>query len=283
LFRGSQAIDDLVLTANQLRSPAWVRLGRDVYADSRIERDHQLACRAIALRVPEYVAFAGPSAAYLRGVSHAAGFRDTVHVVVEPDLPLESSRGLMVHHAVLGAGDVELVDDLRLTSPARTVWDLACWLDPVRSVPILDGMLAQGLISPEAVQSYASTKSPRRGRHRVEQAISLADARAQSPQESRLRVLLVLAGLPRPEAQHPVRIGSLVLHPDLAWPEYKVAAEYDGKWHEEPRQAELDKERLRLLTRAGWFVVPVTRERMREFPELVAEFRRALRSRGANV
>jgi very-short-patch-repair endonuclease len=283
LFRGSQAIDELVLTANQLRGPAWVRLGHDVYADSRVDRDHHLACRAIAMRVPEYVAFAGPSAAYLLGVTHAAGFRDPVHVVVDSEMQLESSRGLVVHHVALATGDIASRDGLLVTCPTRTAWDLACWLDPVRSVPILDGMLGQGLVSFEALDQYLRTKRPRRGRHRVEHAISLADGRAQSPQESRLRVLLVQAGLPKPEGQYPVPVGSLTLHPDLAWPEYKVAAEYDGEWHEAPAQAALDLERLRLLARAGWIVVPVTRDRMRDFPALVAEIRGALRSRGANV
>jgi very-short-patch-repair endonuclease len=235
------------------------------------------------LRVPEYVAFAGPSAAYLLGVTHAADFRDPVHVVVDSKMQLESSRGLVVHHVALAAGDIASQDDLLVTSPARTAWDLACWMEPVRSVPILDGMLAQGLTSPDALDHYLSAKRPRRGRHRVEQAISLTDARAQSPQESRLRVLLVLAGLPKPEAQHPVPVGSLTLHPDLAWPEYKVAVEYDGKWHEEPAQSALDQERLRLLARAGWIVVPVTRDRMGDFPALLAEIRGALRSRGANI
>ena len=284
LFRGSQALDDLLLTANQLRSAAWVRLGRDVYADSRVDRDHQLACRAVAVRVPSYVAFAGPSAAFLHGVAHAADFCDPVHVVVASDAPLESSRGLMVHDVALAHGDIDVVDDLLLTSPTRTAWDLACWLEPVRSVPILDGMLAQGIVSAEALDRYVSAKRPRRGRRSVEQAISLADARAQSPQESRLRVLLVQAGLPKPEAQHPISIGPLTLHPDLAWPEFKVAVEYDGRWHSEPAQADFDEHRIGLLRRAGWIVVRVTAESMRlEFAEVLTEIHEALRSRGANV
>jgi hypothetical protein len=44
-----------------------------LYADARLERDHELYCRAAALRLPHSVVFAGPSAAHLDGVRHAAG------------------------------------------------------------------------------------------------------------------------------------------------------------------------------------------------------------------
>ncbi|HET6214619.1 MAG TPA: hypothetical protein VFE14_17270 [Micromonosporaceae bacterium] len=46
-----------------------------MYADARLDRDHELACRAVALRLPPGVAIAGPSAAYLHGIEFAAGYR----------------------------------------------------------------------------------------------------------------------------------------------------------------------------------------------------------------
>ncbi|WP_416902154.1 endonuclease domain-containing protein [Micromonospora echinospora] len=110
----------------------------------------------------------------------------------------------------------------------------------------------------------------------------LADAGAQSPPESHLRVRLVLAGLPRPVTQHPVRVPSgLVLHPDLAWPEFKVAVEYDGRWHADPEQLHRDRRRLNQLVGAGWLVLHVTGRRLRhDFAALLREIRAALASRG---
>jgi very-short-patch-repair endonuclease len=110
----------------------------------------------------------------------------------------------------------------------------------------------------------------------------LADPGAQSPTESHLRVRLVLAGLPRPVAQHPVRGPSgLVLHPDLAWPQFRVAVEYDGQWHADPDQLTRDRYRLNQLVAAGWLVLHVTGRRLhREFPALVREIRAALVARG---
>jgi hypothetical protein len=64
VFVGTEAVNRRLIRPYQLRSQAWTRVRHDVYADSRLEYDHELACRAAALRLPKAVV-AGPSAAYL--------------------------------------------------------------------------------------------------------------------------------------------------------------------------------------------------------------------------
>ncbi|MBQ1072368.1 hypothetical protein KBX06_04185 [Micromonospora sp. C31] len=97
VFRGSDAIRQGLVTEHQLRSSAWLRLRHDVYADARLHRDHALACRAAVLRLPPEALFAGPSAACLHGVEHAASFADDVHVLVPRGVRLGPQRGLRVH------------------------------------------------------------------------------------------------------------------------------------------------------------------------------------------
>jgi very-short-patch-repair endonuclease len=281
VFRGREAIESLVLTAGQLRSDAWVRLDHDVYADSRLESDHDLACRAAALRLPPEAAFAGPSAAYLLGVAHAARASDPVHVVVPPSVRLPSRSRVRVHHVELSLGDVDSTSGLPRTSPARTVWDLSAWMAPTSSVPIIDSLLGLGVVDLEALNQYIVGRQAQRGFRRAGHAVALADGRAQSAPESVLRVRLMLAGLPRPVVQLPVMVGSITLHPDLAWPEYLVAIEYDGQWHDEPGQMHRDRRRLNKLVAAGWAVLHVTSERLRrDFRGVVAEARATLRARG---
>lgn len=91
VFRGSDAVRRGLLTRHQLRGASWVRLLHDVYADARLDRDHGLACRAAVLRLPPEAAIAGPSAAYLLGVDHAASFTDDVHVLVPRLAPLSAT------------------------------------------------------------------------------------------------------------------------------------------------------------------------------------------------
>ena len=71
-----------------------------------------------------------------------------------------------------------------------------------------------------------------RKRHRLVQHVEPA---AESPMETRLRMLLVLAGLPRPEAQIEIRdrwfrfAGRL----DLYFRTHRLGLEYDGTGHRE--------------------------------------------------
>jgi len=241
VFLGAQAVDHGIVTPYQLRSSAWISPLHGVYADSRLDCDHGLRCRAAALRLPAGVTFAGPSAAWLYGVEFAAGYGD----------------------------------------PVRTAWDLAQWLDLVEAVTAVDGLLRLRLTSRTELLERVAEQAGRRGVLRAGRVFDLVDAGAQSPAESRLRVRFIRAGLPRPVTQFPITLRSgLVVHPDLAWPEYRVAVEYDGTWHDSPDQFHFDRRRLNQLVAEGWIVLHVTSRRMRELPAVVDEVRRALRSRG---
>ena len=72
--------------------------------------------------------------------------------------------------------------------------------------------------------------------------------------ESRTRVALVLAGLP-PEVQYPVVAGGRRYRLDLAYPEHRIAVEYDGAEHRGQRRARLDLVREAALTAAGWRIL----------------------------
>ncbi|MFI7249755.1 endonuclease domain-containing protein [Micromonospora chalcea] len=168
------------------------------------------------------------------------------------------------------------------TEPAACAWETAVWADPVKAVGIIDGLLRAGSVSRSALASEAARNSCRPGGRRAAWVFGLTDGLAQSPPESHLRVRLVFAGLPRPVAQHPVRVSTgLILHPDLAWPEFRVAVEYDGQWHSDADRMHLDRRRLNQLVEAGWLVLHVTGRRLhKEFPALVREIRAALVARG---
>jgi len=74
---------------------------------------------------------------------------------------------------------------------------------------------------------------------------------AQSPMESRIRIAIEDAGLPTPVLQH--RVGPYFF--DMAYPERKLAMEYDGREHLTPARARRDLDRQAYVTRAGWTVL----------------------------
>ena len=276
VFRGSEAVRRGVLTEHQLRSHAWLRLRHDVYGDARLDRDHTLACRGALARLPPGTVLAGPSAAYLHGVGHAAGFGDDVHVVTPAGERAGTQQRLRVHHVDLDPADVHEGDGLPRTTAARTAWDVGAWLKPVVAVPIIDALLARGLVPEPALMKLATRLEGRPGSRRAQAALALADAAAELPLESRLRVRLVLGGLPRPAVRQSLVLESgRVLRPHLCWPEHRVAVEIEGV-----RPAD-DQRRVGSLAAAGWIVLHVVPGRVRtHFPEVLAEVRAALAQAG---
>ena len=116
----------------------------------------------------------------------------------------------------------------------------------------------------------------------MRRVLDLVDGRAESPQETRLRARLVLAGLPPPEVQFRIlHEGRFVARVDLAWPAWRIAIEYDGLWHVGSRpQMGLDRRRLNALFRAKWHIVHVTADMLRdEFEKILGEIRSVIRER----
>ncbi|MFC7481323.1 endonuclease domain-containing protein [Luedemannella flava] len=151
------------------------------------------------------------------------------------------------------------------TTAVRTCWDLAQWLPLTEAVTLTDRLLHAGLVTAGQLDEYAARRAGGRGIRRFTKMASLADGRAESPQESRLRVALRLAGLPAPDAQHEIYdADGLVARTDLAYPEYRIALEYDGQWHGDANQLHRDRQRLNRLQSAGWLVLHVTSARLRD-------------------
>ena len=90
-------------------------------------------------------------------------------------------------------------------------------------------------------------------------------------------MLIGRSGLPDPVAQHRVwHQGRIIARTDFAWPDRKVALEYDGLWHAEDGQFASDRERLNLLREAGWLVIFVTAANMHRPERVIARIAAAV-------
>lgn len=275
------------LTAAQLRGKTWRRLFRKVYVDAEFaERhhsdEHALRANAATLVIPSDAVIAGLSAAWLYGIKLLPA-KAWVEIAVPTGRQFGPVTGLSIRQAKLAADEV-VWDHPRRTTPLRTAWDIACRVATPDAVAALDAFLAAGLITPSALTAIAD--EPRRWRRkRARRVIELMDGKAESPQESRLRVLLIEAGLPRPTCQHVVRREvdgrqQFAARVDLAWPAQQVAVEYDGHWHATPAQLRSDRARLNRIIAAGWLVIHVTDDRLRhDTPALIQEIEQILQQR----
>lgn len=172
---------------------------------------------------------------------------------------------------------------MRVTTPLRTAWELALRLDLVEAVTYCDALAARRWFDATSLAGYLGQQAGRRGYRTAGKVFDLVDGRSESPQESRFRVHMALAGLPLPIPQYEVRVGSrFVARVDFAWPDHKVAVEYDGLWHADADQLIRDRARLNQLQAAGWYVHHVTVRDMADVERTVDQIRLILARRGSD-
>ncbi len=276
VFRGSAVVAAGRLTPGQLRGPAWQRLFRDVYVAADVPVGHQLrAVAAAGLLVPGAV-ISGPSAAVLWGLPIAAE-GDDVELTVPPGATVCRVPGIRVRGRPRDAPDVPVRKGMRVTTPETTAVDLARVGTLDDAVVLIDRLVEARVTNLERLRG-AGRQLSGRGCRQVREALSLADGLAGSPQETRRRLLLHRSTLPRPVAQHVVRDAhGFVARVDFAWPQAKVALEYEGVWHgDSPQQVADDRRRLNQLTAAGWTVVFVTAADLHRPVELIARIAGAI-------
>jgi hypothetical protein len=126
---------------------------------------------------------------------------------------------------------------LPVTTRARTAFDLGRHLARGDALARMDALMRSMVFSTEDVLLLAKRYSGARGIRQLRELLPLVDGGAASPQERLLRLAFSDAGLPKPVTQFPVTDsrGYLVRIVDMAWEEFKVAAEYDGEQHQTSR------------------------------------------------
>ncbi|MGY1814281.1 endonuclease domain-containing protein [Blastococcus sp. SYSU D00820] len=273
-FRGTAAVRDGLLTPNQLRGPAWRRLFRDVYVDAAVPDTHRLRARAAARILLPGSVVGGPSAAVLWGVD-LADVRDDVELVLPPHAHPRRVPGVRVRRLGLAPADVRVRDGVRVTAPEPTALRVAALLPADEAVVAIDRLAVARVVDLAALRARAAV--PGAASRHVRAACARADGLAESPQETRLRLLIGAGRLPAPVAQYVVRdAAGFVARVDLAWPDRRVAVEYDGAWHAEDGQFARDRRRLNRLQAAGWRVVFVTAADLHRPAELLATLSAAL-------
>ncbi|NMO92590.1 hypothetical protein [Actinomycetospora sp. TBRC 11914] len=257
-FRGSEAVAAGRITRGALRGPHFRKLGADTYVRADVPDDPRLAVHAAAVR-------AGPDAV-LTGWSACIWWECDVLPwppppveLAAPDRRLRAAPGVTVNRARIRDDDIVVEDGVRVTTPLRTAYDLAVREDLDTAVVAADGLGHLGKFSASDLTALASDLGPRRGCRRVPEVAALMDPKAESPQETRVRLRLLRARLPHPITQYEVWDGPWqVARVDFAWPERKLALEYDGRDHTTDDRRGIDVDRIDELRRLGWTVIVVT-------------------------
>jgi very-short-patch-repair endonuclease len=178
-----------------------------------------------------------------------------------------SREGIAVHHAALPRGDVRQRARLRVTSPVRTLLDLAAVL-PDRDLEVtLHEAEVLGLVRPADVRALLARGSRPRGAATLRALLSDRPRPTRSELEGRMRALAERVGLPPPRAQ--ARLLRYTV--DFLWPRERVVVEVDGfAAHGTRMRFESDRARDAALVAAGYRVLRFTWRQLVGQPEVVA-------------
>jgi Protein of unknown function (DUF559) len=258
----------LGVTRAQLRGPGYCRLGSGFYRWVGLKKSPQLLLAAVSRRLPAGAAFSGRTAAWLHGLDLAPC--DPVEVTIPEPTGTRRRAGVSVSRASLGAEEIVLRRGLPTTSALRTVVDLG-GRDPLtEGVVAADMFLHAELVTIADLRAYVAEHPKAKGIARLRRVVGLAEPKAESPMETRLRLLLVRAGLPPPEVQVSIHDaeGRFVGRPDLLYRAQCLAIEYDGGNHRD-RLVD-DNRRQNGLVGAGFQLLRFTAADVYGTPDVVA-------------
>ena len=273
-----RALLEAKLDPRVLRGSSYRRLGRGVYVDRSTPDTSRLRVLA-ALACFDASAFA----------SHVSAGR--IYGLPLPTWPIEHVSvtrpglrrrrvGVVCH--VRESAEVALVHGVRVSSPGDLFVELATMLHLIDLVVVGDRMVKLGLLTTTALADHCRTTT-QPGAAAARLAAAYVRARVDSPMETRLRLLLVLAGLPEPEINVTIRdaTGMPVRRYDLSWPSVKVIVEYDGRHHvERQEQWEADLERREAIDDDAWRLLVIVSSGIYRSPDRTVErVWRLLRSR----
>jgi len=265
------------LNRSQLRSKSFQSVYRGVYAPSGLELTGPALVRAAILAIgPRDVAASNVTGLALHGV---CDFRDAAIHLATHRRSQRRVPGIVVHrHHFLG--EFEWIDGCPVLASARCLVDAATNHGIASVVAWGDSLIRLGKVTLDALRAFGDDNHFD-GVLRLRRAVSLMSDRAESHMESLVRVMIELAGLPRPLVNHSYGEESFLARLDLSYGEYKIAVEYDGRQHGlSLEQRERDVRRREQMEREGWVFIVITAAQL-EYPrDLILRIHRLLVERG---
>jgi uncharacterized protein DUF559 len=242
------------ISLSALRGKSWQRVGYRLYRWIGAGEDPWRLIDAVRRDLPKSAVFVGGTAAWMHCLDVAP--TNPIQVALPADCRRFSREGLDVRHVNV-AGETLEIKGSRVTSMQRTLLDLCANLPPVDALVAIDMACHARLTDKGALGHYADNVKGRRGVARLRQLAALA-APAESPMETRLRWLLIKAGLPVPEVQTDLYddSGEFLGRADLYYPQAHLVIEFDGGNHRDRLVS--DDRRQNSLIRAGYRILRFT-------------------------
>ena len=250
----------------QVRNRGLVRIWYGVYAAAEPDLLGRLA--ALDLFMGRQAVVCMGTAATLYGFD----LENTTAIhVLDPGVRMRPTVGLMVHQRV--GARLERISGRLATTPAWTAVEVARQLPGPRALAVLDAALHSMSCARADLDIAVREQRGRRGIVAVRELLQYADGRAESAMESEARLVMIDHGLPVPELQYEIHgRHDEVWRVDFAWPDARVAAEYESiDWHAGRAEMLDDKSRLAKIQELAWTVIPIVVHDVRRYPSQLAD------------
>lgn len=246
-----------------LRRGVWRRTPwPGLYADGEAPDDIPTLIRAASLWLGGDLVACHSTAALLWGFDLRApdgARREPLHFLGPSAMDNRALTGLRVHPSSLGTDDAVRRAGVWCTPPARTACDVGRLASPIDVLASLDAALGAGVCTRQQLMGACGRQRGLRGVVRLSRLIPVADGRAESPMESRMRWRFIDGGLPAPELQVEVGEGSRLHRLDTGWRDDRLGAEFDGlEAHMTRQQLAADRDRHNWLTERDWRLLHFT-------------------------
>lgn len=283
-FRASEAVSKGWVSEHYVRTKC-VRLMPGVHMPKGMRLTARRRAMAVATWSRRRLTLCGFSAAAMWGTKW---IDDDEAAECISACKLRAPAGVIIRRDRLGPGDIWRERGIPVTSPVRTAFDLGRRLPMPRAVAVVDALYQTRLLRKSELADYADAHPNMRGIRQLRTVIELSDEGAQSPQETRTRLAILDAGLPRPSTQVTIldAANRFVAQVDLCWPQWRVVVEYDGDDHLTRKRQAKDMMRVNALGAIGWTVIKVKAELLadpRKRAIVIEQIRGALRQAGAPV
>ena len=263
---------------HQLEGPGYLQVVRSVHVEvARVDSD---TCIRAALKIHPKGAFASHwSAADVLGLP--VPYNPFEHVTVRK-ADDRRYRPTIKPHVTIRKRGVIVVRGIPVTDPITTFLQMAGHLSLVDLVVLGDAIVRKYRISPGRLLKAARASTDYYA-SAARRAAAYVRKGVDSPMETRLRMLLVLAGLPEPVVNVVLvhEDGSWRRRFDLCYPRIKLVVEYNGRHHREEPQRSKDRGRNKELETEGYLILPFEAEDIFDTPLATLEkVRRHLILRG---
>ncbi|AIY01672.1 hypothetical protein ART_2073 [Arthrobacter sp. PAMC 25486] len=280
----------LGVSRDKLRSREFSGVSRNLYRPASWDFELRDAARALCVATPG-AWISHTTAARLHELILPPWLSESndLHLSKPRKLPGTRRSGIVGHTVVTLPGEVEFIDELRISVRSRT------WLDLARTLPLYELICMgdqliriprpefEGRSEPFAtldqLRAMADRHKNLQGIVRAREALELMRVGADSGPETLMRLAMLDAGLPEPELQLKLWDGPKAPSADAGYSARRIALQYDGAHHLDEAQRHSDRRRDKAFGAAGWTVLVFTDEDLADhFQNAVLLIKQALRT-----